>query len=178
MDGTTKNRENKNKKLTGVDAMFPLEIELQNGASVVSQLATSASLAAQERAATQRGNEPTPAETLYVASWDGTLRIWAIPKFDLDYVLVHTLQQHTDRITALHVSRMHYLTASDDGSLRVYGRYHGRHFDQALERVIRVGSRLKCMNIADHRSSGNGMGYAILGLGSGEVVVYPFGAAL
>jgi WD40 repeat protein len=54
----------------------------------------------------------------YVASWDSTLRIWSVPLETLEYELIHTLAHHTQRISSVIVTHRHFVTCSDDETIR------------------------------------------------------------
>ncbi|KAH8097799.1 hypothetical protein JL720_713 [Aureococcus anophagefferens] len=110
-----------------VSCDVPLEVELSNGEEVVSAIKMS-----KER---RDGR-------LYVASWGGKLRVWTVPRDDLEYELVFTLEHHGQRITEVLVSHRHFITCSDDETIRCYGLCHGDACDTALERKVECGSRV------------------------------------
>lgn len=156
VDGTTRSLANRQKKRIGVEATYPLEIELQNGDVVVSAINIS--------------KEHTKDARLYVASWDGKLRVWKVPRDTLDYELIFTVEHHKQRITEVLVSHRHFITCSDDETIRYYGLCHGDDFDEALERKVECGSRVKCLSVTP-----GDPGVIMAGLADGRVLVFEFG---
>lgn len=150
-NGETRRLANKQKKRVGVSALFPLEIELNNGDSIVAEIRTSPSYAAFDNHHSK----------LYIASYDGSLRIWVIPAKTLNFELLHTIADHTDRITALHVTRHHVVTASDDCTIRFYGLYHDKTY--VPERLLHTESRIKCLDFSDSPSSSEYAGTLVCG---------------
>jgi WD40 repeat protein len=145
-----------NSTQVGVEATYPLEVELSNGEEVVSAIKMS--------------KERTKDARLYVASWDGKLRVWTVPRDDLEYELVFTLEHHGQRITEVLVSHRHFITCSDDETIRYYGLCHGDSFDKALERKVECGSRVKCLS-----ATPGDPGVILAGLADGRVLVFEFG---
>lgn len=110
----------------------PQELEqLENGKDVVSSVKTSLN-------------------ALFVASYDGCVRVWQTATFGGEgpiFALVHTLADHVDRITSLHISQYHVITASDDATIRFYGLYHHESPPRRAERVLTAESRVKCLDV-------------------------------
>ncbi|KAJ8603798.1 hypothetical protein CTAYLR_000207 [Chrysophaeum taylorii] len=179
-DGRTRRLSNKQKTRVGVEALFPLEMELANGDNVISAIRSAPAYRGTKDTTTP--STPTRNDShavLYVASYDGSLRIWSIPKKNLDFELTHTITEHTDRITALHVARQHVITAADDHTIRFYGLYHASDFDDhALERVVRTESRIKCLDFSNSPSSSEYAGTLLCGMSNGVVQVYPCGPSI
>jgi len=156
VDGSTRNLRNKEKKRVGLELIYPLETELKSGDDVVGAMAIA--------------HERTDASRLFVTSWSGTVYVWKIPKEDLDYQLIHEIRHHTRRINAVLITRAHFLTCSDDGTIRYYGLCHGDQYEKALERVVDCGSRVKCIHVTP-----GDPGVVVAGLADGRVLVYELG---
>ncbi|KAJ1456937.1 WD40-repeat-containing domain protein [Pelagophyceae sp. CCMP2097] len=135
-DGASRSQTRDKKKQNGVEAIYPLEAELRCGDTVISAIRTAS--------ARPDGRH----DALYVASWDGSLRVWRIPMRGLDFELVHTFAQHKGRITSLLITKQHFITGADDSTLRVYGLYHGTDYYDALERVVHLEARCKALEVA------------------------------
>ncbi|KAH8068843.1 hypothetical protein JL721_6415 [Aureococcus anophagefferens] len=155
VDGSTRSLANRQKKRVGVEATYPLEIELSNGEEVVSAIKMS--------------KERTRDARLYVASWDGKLRVWTVPRDDLEYELVFTLEHHGQRITEVLVSHRHFivLRRRDDPLLRPLPRRRLRHGARAQGRV-RVPRQCLSATPGDP-------GVMLAGLADGRVLVFEFG---
>lgn len=151
VNGETRRLANKQKKRVGVDALFPLEIELNNGDTIVAAIRTSPPYAA----------PGTQHSRLYIASYDGSLRIWVIPAKTLHFELLHTVSDHADRITVLHVTKHYVVTASDDCTIRFYGLYDGKKVE--VERLVHTESRIKCLEFSDAPSSSEYAGTLVCG---------------
>ena len=77
---------------------------------------------------------------------------------------------HGQRITEVLVSHRHFITCSDDETIRYYGLCHGDSFDKALERKVECGSRVKCLS-----ATPGDPGVILAGLADGRVLVFEFG---
>ena len=159
VDGSTRSLRNREKKRVGTEVLYPLETELKCGSDVVEAMVIA--------------GEKTDLARLFVASWAGIVYVWSVPAEDLEYVLLHEIAHHTRRINAVLVSRAHFLTCSDDETIRYYGLCHGDQYELALERVVDCGSRVKCL----HLTPGD-PGVVVAGLADGRVLVYELGAIM
>ena len=159
VDGTTRSLFNRQKKRVGIEKTYPLEAELQNGTEVVGAIAMV--------------REGTARARLLCASWDGCLRVWHVPLTDLEFSLVHTIAHHARRITSVTISKRHFMTASDDGTLRYYGLFHGDDYENALERRVDCGARVKCVSLTP-----GDPGVVLAGLADGRVLVFEMGKSM
>lgn len=166
VDGKT--RRQRHRTRIGLEALFPLEIELDNGDAVISRMRSAP--------ASFDGVRGRHVE-LYVASYDGALRVWNIPKAGLDdFQLKHAVRHHADRITCLVVAQRHVITASDDQTIRFYGRYHDTYED-ATERVLSLPSRVKAL-VTSPLSSFTDTGTLVCGMSNGALSLHAFGPRL
>ena len=170
-DSNTRRLANKSKKL--IDAIFPLDLEIDlktdddaenNDEEVVSAIQVS------------RPQDTNYDDRLFVATWCA-LRIYAIPGKTLDFHLLHTFRDHTDRITDLCISSNHFMTASDDHTVRFYGRYHGTYYEDAFERLLRLDGRVKCLSV-EPSPAPDYSGCLVCGTSTGTVTIHPFGYSL
>ena len=170
-DSKTRKISNKTKSLIGVDAIFPLEheIDLLDDDNVDDTGAVVVAI----QVASRFGKFH---DQLVVATWDA-VRIFAIPKKTLDFQPLHVFKDHTDRITALLISQTHIISAADDATLRFYGRYHGDDYPHALERVVHLPGRIKCLHI-EPAPSPDYTGTLVSGTSNGIVTIHYFGASL
>ena len=100
----------------------------------------------------------------------GTVYVWKVPREDLEYQLIHEIRHHSRRINNILITRAHFLTCSDDGTIRYYGLCHGDQYEKALERVVDCGSRVKCIHVTP-----GDPGVVVAGLADGRVLVYELG---
>ena len=65
--------------------------------------------------------------TLFVANYKGIITQFQKEDSSLNYYPVRTFKGHTERITSISLSnsKMHLLSASDDGTLRVWDLENG-----------------------------------------------------
>ena len=156
VDGSTRSLRNREKKRVGLELIYPLETELKSGDEVIGAMCIA--------------NERTEQSRLFVTSWSGVVYVWKVPSEDLEYVLIHEIRHHTRRINNVLITRAHFLTCSDDGTIRYYGLCHGDQYEKALERVVDCGSRVKCIHVTP-----GDPGVVVAGLADGRVLVYELG---
>jgi WD40 repeat protein len=156
VDGSTRSLRNREKKRVGLELIYPLETELKSGDDVIGAMCIA--------------HERTEQSRLFVTSWSGVVYVWKIPKEDLEYVLIHEIRHHSRRINNILITRAHFLTCSDDGTIRYYGLCHGDQYEKALERVVDCGSRVKCIHVTP-----GDPGVVVAGLADGRVLVYELG---
>ena len=143
---------------------FTLETQIEHGEEPLNSLAV--------------GGPGGYKDFLFSASQDGSVWVWSIPEDDLNFQVMQKIQPHTLTICSIVVTPSYLLSASDDGSLRVYALQHGLgDSDEVLffERSLKVGARIKCLSFTPDE---NGHGYMLLGLNIGDCITAPIGITI